>query len=267
MLNEKTLKSWEELQSEIDDLITSLGDKSDSLLFRGQADSGWKLDTTMERNLKAPIYLDRYYRFAFTAKSRLETFVNLSWDIPIPPNYNKWLEEKDTLSFIDLPGYDYFAYLRHHGYPSPFLDWTVSPYIASFFAFNTATPAADKNVSFYCYLEYSDVGKIRSSDQPEIYVLGPYVKVHKRHVLQQSQYTICVELDEKCKSMYANHELVFKKDDSRQDNLWKFNIPSSERSKALGILNKMNVNSFSLFGTEDSLVESISTNEIIKNKL
>ena len=267
MLKEKTLKTWEELQSEVDSLIKSPGDKSESLLFRGQADSDWKLDTTMERNLMSPIYLDRYYRFAFTAKSRLETLTNLSWDIPIPPEYDKWLEEKDTLSFIDLPGYDYLAYLRHHGYPSPFLDWTASQYIASFFAFNSVTPTTEKYVSIYCYLEYSNVGKVRSSDQPEIYVLGPYVKVHKRHVLQQSQYTICVELDNNYKSMYTNHEQVFKKDELRQDNLWKFNIPSTERSKALGLLNKMNINAFSLFGTEDSLVESIATNEIIKNKL
>jgi len=52
----------------------------------------------------------------------------------------------------------------------------------------------------------------------------------------------------------------------RQDKLWKFNIPSTERSKALKILNKMNINSFSWFGTEDSLVESIATNETIKKQ-
>jgi hypothetical protein len=122
-------------------------------------------------------------------------------------------------------------------------------------------------VSVYCYLEFAAVGKTRSSDQPGIYVFGPYVKVHKRHVLQQSQYSICVELDSDYNARYANHELVFRNGDERQDRLWKFNVPSSERNYALKSLNKMNINSYSLFGSEDSLVETISTNEIIMDDL
>jgi len=267
MIIEENLNSWEQLQAAIENLIDSLGERSDNFLFRGQSDSNWKLDTTIERKLKPPISLSRYYRFAYTAKPKLETFVKTTWDIPTPHEYDGWLKEKDTLTFFDMPGYDYLAYLRHHGYPSPFIDWTASPYIAAFFAFNGCAPAENKSVSVYCYLEHAEVGKIRSSDQPNIYVLGPYVKVHKRHVLQQSQYSICVELDESHNQIYANHELVLSKDDERQDQLWKFNIPSAERNQALKSLNKMNINAYSLFGSEDSLVESISTNEIIKNGL
>lgn len=267
MITEKTLESWEQLQHEIESLCKSLGDKADDLLFRGQPDSTWKLDTTVERKLKTPISLSRYYRFAFTAKSRLETLIEASWDIPTPTKFAKWIDNKDALSFVDLPGYDYLAYLRHHGFPSPFLDWTTSPYVAEFFAFNDCRPSTNNSVSVYCYLEHADVGKLRSSDEPGIFVFGPYAKVHKRHVLQQSQYSICTELNDAYKPIFANHELVFKKSDKRQDRLWKFNVPSTERNKALKSLNKMNINSYSLFGTEDALVESISTSEIIKNEL
>jgi hypothetical protein len=109
MITEKELNSWNQLQAEIENLVENLGEKTGDLLFRGQADSTWGLDTTVERKLKTPISLNRYYRFAYTAKPRLETFVEVSWDIPTPPEYDSWLNEKDTLSFAPLPGYDYLA--------------------------------------------------------------------------------------------------------------------------------------------------------------
>lgn len=267
MIEEKNLDTWEQLQAEIENLIDNLGERSEKLLFRGQSVSTWGLDTTVERKLKNPISLSSYYKFAYTAKHKLETFVNTTWDIPTPQEYDKWLEEKDTLTFFNMPGYDYLAYLRHHGFPSPFLDWTASPYIAAFFAFNDCVPTNNELVSIYCYLEYASVGKTRSSNQPNIYVFGPYIKVHKRHVLQQSRYSICVEEDGSFVQIYANHKSVLTKENDRQDRLWKFNIPSTERNQALKSLNKMNINSYSLFGSEDSLVQSISTFEIIKNNL
>jgi hypothetical protein len=42
-----------------------------------------------------------------------------------------------------------------------------------------------------------------------------------------------------------------------QDFLWKFDLPSSERTKVLGVLNDYNLNAFSLFGSEESLLETM----------
>lgn len=263
MITEKNIESWEDLLQEIEALEKSWGWLAENLLYRGQSNSVWRLETTLERNLQTPVSLSQYYRFAHSAKTRIETFTKETWNIPTPPEYNKWLDDKGALRFFPFPAYDYLAYLRHHGFPSPFIDWSASPYIAIFFAFNGCSK--DKgSVSLSILLENASAGKIRSRDQPEIYSFGPYVKVHRRHVLQQSQYTICVELNDDDKPNYANHEQVFRKDDEGQDRLWKFNIPVTERIK---VLNRMNINSFSLFGSEDALVETISTNEIIKHKL
>ncbi|MGR9099636.1 MAG: FRG domain-containing protein [Gammaproteobacteria bacterium] len=129
MIEEKELDSWQALEAEITNLNEVMGEKSEKLLFRGQPNSTWKLDTTMERQLKGQISLIDYYKFAHSAKSRVETLVKTSWDIPTPWEYDQWLKKKDPLRFFDLPAYDYLAYLRHHGFPSPFLDWTASPYI------------------------------------------------------------------------------------------------------------------------------------------
>ncbi len=266
MITEKNIESWENLLQDLEALEKSWGGLAENLLYRGQSNSAWRLETTLERNLQTPVSLSQYYRFAHSAKTRIETFTEETWNIPTPPEYDKWLDDKDTLNFSPFLAYDYLAYLRHHGFPSPFIDWSASPYIAIFFAFNGCSKD-EGSVSLYILLEHASVGKVRSSNQPEIYSFGPYVKVHRRHVLQQSQYTICVELDDDYKPKYANHEQVLGKDDEGQDRLWKFNIPVTERIKALNVLNRMNINSFSLFGSEDALVETISTNEIIKRKL
>lgn len=162
---------------------------------------------------------------------------------------------------MNYPAYDYFVYLRHHGYPSPFLDWTLSPYIAAFFSFRNVLSDVEY-VSVFAFLEYAGQGKVGSDGVPEIHSLGPYVTAHKRHFLQQSNYTICVVMgvdDEH----YASHEKAVSGGGDDQDVLWKINIPASVRKEALGELNKMNINAYSLFGTEDSLMEATAINEIL----
>jgi hypothetical protein len=266
MITEKNFESWESLIEGLASLEMSLDDRAENLLYRGQANSFWRLETTLERDLKSPVTLAAYYRFAHSAKTRIETFTDTIWSIPEFPYYEKWLESKDALSFSPFLAYDYLAYLRHHGFPSPLLDWSTSPYIALFFAFNDRS-IKNGSVSLYAYLEYFSSEKSSSTDEAQIYVFGPYAKVHRRHVLQQSQYTICVEYDSDYRPIYTNHEQAFVRKDEGQDRLWKFNIPVTERPKALKALNRMNINAFSLFGSEDSLIETISTNEIVKRGL
>lgn len=266
MVIEKHFNSWGQLLEELECLSELCEESTEDLLYRGQSDSKWDLKTTLERKLKQPVTLSRYYQFAYSAKARVETFTDKEWKgLLTPQKYDQWIEKEDALSFWNVPAYDYLVYLRHHGFPSPFLDWTASPYVAAFFAFSGSSDDQEF-VSLYCSLEYASLRKIRSNDQPEIYSLGPNIKAHRRHFLQQSQYTICVEYDRKGDPLYVNHERVFKRDDEKQDRLWKFNIPKKERINALRNLNKMNINSYSLFGSEDSLIETISTNEIIKKK-
>ena len=41
-------------------------------------------------------------------------------------------------------------------------------------------------------------------------------------------------------------------------HLWKFTIPSSERTKVLQLLDSMNLNAYSLFGSEESLMDTVA---------
>lgn len=109
-------------------------------------------------------------------------------------------------------------------------------------------------------------GKEASNWEPNISVIGEYVKTHKRHFLQQSRYTICTEKKDDERLYYANHENIPKRDARDQDHLWKFNIPTSERKKVLKLLDTLNINSFSLFGSEESLMDTIATREFLINE-
>ncbi len=154
-------------------------------LFRGQANSNWSLKTTLERYIGKEEYnLLEYYRTIRKIKSQIETLTKRHWDIPSYEQYNKWLNKDDCI-LLDTPGYDFMIYLRHHGFPSPLLNWTRSPYIAAYFAFQGAEEK-DEHASIYVLLE--DVGKGKSycwSDQNflNILSLGPYIRSHSRHFI------------------------------------------------------------------------------------
>lgn len=62
---------------------------------------------------------------------------------------------------------------------------------------------------------------------------------------------------------YACHEDVFAQGAEEQDLLWKFNLPSSERTKVLLALDRYNLNAYSLFGSEESLMETVAHWEIL----
>ena len=47
----------------------------------------------------------------------------------------------------------------------------------------------------------------------------------------------------------------------QQGICWKITIPATERAKVLQELNDYNVNSFSLFGSEESLMDTLATRE------
>jgi len=117
-------------------------------------------------------------------------------------------------------------------------------------------------VSVFAYCEYSAAGKSWSTGTPFITGLGPYVRSHRRHFQQQSEYTICT-IQRANEVSYACHEDAFVRAEPGQDMLRKFTIPASERLAVLQRLNRYNINAFSLFSSEESLIETVAVDEIL----
>lgn len=104
--------------------------------FRGMRDSQWHLETSIERFTASGVFFD---------------------------DAEKMLHEKFTrnlhnyLSAEKLPDCHYLeelALMQHHGAPTRLLDWTLSPYIAAFFAMEDPTTSSQGRAIWAIDLEW-----------------------------------------------------------------------------------------------------------------
>lgn len=259
------LPNWEAftaaLQKLRDDLAKNFPDKPPDLLFRGQSDSSWSLQTTLEREDCEGMSFDEYYRLTVhRVRPAVEALAGATWDVT---DYDTAMEHTFLTDrelffsrrFPSVSFYRYMAYLRHHGFPSPLLDWTSSVNVAAFFAFR-GTGGADKR-AIYVYCERPLGTKGGAVGEPAMRPIGKYIRTHARHFRQQSDYTICAAFDENGAGWrFHPHDPVFWSR-GKQDYVWKFALPSTERVAILKSLDRYNLNAFSLFDSQETLLETM----------
>lgn len=276
-----TVPTWEAFQKIVDDMYsahqlaraTSQFSRSNvsTLLFRGHGDASWKLETTLEREAPQWGRVVDYHEAVSVSKYQIESLTDRVWTLPDSHNFRAAAEAQGRAMFqlvpaVGMQGYEYLVYLRHHGFPSPLLDWTASPYVAAFFAFRQPPPGASC-VAIYAYTERVGDAKMAEEGVPAIDGCGPTVRSHPRHVLQQCEYTVCTVYKDGHWS-YVFHEDAFSKGSVViQDVIKKFVLPVSERVKVLRMLDKYNLNAFSLFANEESLMHTVAMRELLRKWL
>ena len=273
-MEERKLSSWEDFEEAIGEVFRRFLKRREEArpvrifppLFRGQSKACWSLETTLERYAGRPYTMRGYWELIRNfVKNPVESMTERRWDIGKYP-------KAGTEPYGPPPGYEFMVYLRHHGFPSPLLDWSQSPYVAAFFAFRSAASAKksrerpDGEVAIYCYHECWKGAKTGRKDKPHIIGLGPNIVTTPRHFRQRSWYTYCRVLQNGLYS-YANHEEVFHEGRRDQDVLTKYVIPASECRQCLNRLSLMNINAYSLFGSEEGLMETLAYRAIISESL
>src|SRR6266403_5647100 len=152
-MSDDKIHTWDQFKSEAAQFRETAFPLS-PVLFRGQTDANWDLQTTLERSGHDETVAE-YYRLIFRVKTEVEITTRTEWDD------NPSIFDLDALSrdydgfsraLANLPHYAYMAYLRHHGFPSPLLDWSRSPFVAAYFAFR-ADIDSERNVAMYAYAD------------------------------------------------------------------------------------------------------------------
>jgi hypothetical protein len=267
------LKCWGEFEEKVLGLeqLTSSKDEEgigyQTPVFRGLRDWRWGLETTLEREFPAScsdgtVSLLSYYHKVRASAPIVTTLTEKEWpDLPELMDFKKLLENNRE-HWLDLflgkqrGIYSYFIYLRHHGFPSPLLDWTASPYVAAFFAMQRAEPESE----YVCVHAFLQRTLYSFGIDNHFFLVGPYVATHRRHYLQQCRYSMCVGLQGD-DYVFRPHEAGMIGSRGENGKIFRFRIPVKERIGALRKLDLMNINEYSLFGTEDAMVGTIGMRE------
>jgi hypothetical protein len=209
-----------------------------SLIYRGQKNVNWNLCTTIHRTAIVRNSQDlKFYADIHLQKvhAAIEAWVGRTWNL----NNNIELAE-------------FLAYLQHNGFPTPLLDWTFSPYVAAYFAFegiNHFKPQIE-NVAIYAFNQRAwsnTFTQIYNFDnyEPHISVLFPRVFGNHKLAVQQGCFTF---------SNVNNIEEHIKLNETDTNKfLTKYELDIQERPRIMKELSLMGITAIQLMPSVESV--------------
>jgi hypothetical protein len=228
--------SWNEFKSQLDKL------QERALIFRGQSQP-WRLRTKYHRTGRAD--LNRYRNEDIVQVHRhLSARTKHLFDLAKPDEFG---------SFCSM--------MQHHGYPTPMLDWSKSPYVAVFFAYRNVTreDLAKRDVNSKVRIQVFDSYNWKKTFPQFPLMLFPALHIsviefvateNERLIPQQSVSTITNADD--IETYIRDLETQ-----SGKTYLEAYDLPVSERIKVMRELSYMGITAGSLFPGYDGACEEL----------
>lgn len=224
--------------TEFKDKVTELADRQ--CIFRGQS-TGDRLRTSYHRSGRAD--LDRY---------RGEDLSELLRHVSA--------RSRHLFNFSDPEQFGAFVNLvQHHGYPTPLLDWSFSPYVAAFFAFRpvgvskAATDSAFVRILAFDQLEWhkDNLAVLMLSCATVHLSVLKFMPIENERMVPQQAISTLTNVDD------VESYIALVEARNRKRYLWAFEIPVSERIAVMKDLRQMGITAASMFPGLDGVCEAL----------
>jgi len=199
-------------------------------------------------------------RTSFHRSGRAHLHQFLSKDIPA---LHRHLSARTKHLFnLQIPDENgaFFNLIQHHGYPTPLLDWTYSPYVAAFFAYRRisnekAAKAGPKDKVRVLVFDQArwrrDWNQLAVLIRPGLHVsIGEFIAVENERMIPQQAASTITNADDM-------ESYIKSKETEEKKYLWAIDLPVSDRKRVLSELSYMGITAGSMFPGLDGACEEL----------